>query len=105
MNEAKWQGAIALGHVARHRSRREEALTHYRAALALAPDHAETPAAFDSAPPPLVVAPRASGTFAALTEHQKKNGGPKPAVEREYALLSTQNFAVMLTKIKRPSVS
>jgi len=42
MNEAKWQDARALGHAARHRGRREEALTHYRAALALAPDHAET---------------------------------------------------------------
>jgi len=42
MNEAKWQDAIALGHAARRSGRREEALTHYRAALALAPDQAET---------------------------------------------------------------
>jgi tetratricopeptide (TPR) repeat protein len=42
MNEAKWRDAIALGHAARHRGRREEALTHYRAALALAPDQVET---------------------------------------------------------------
>ena len=42
MNEAKWQDAIALGHAARRSGRREEALTHYRAAPALAPDHAET---------------------------------------------------------------
>jgi tetratricopeptide (TPR) repeat protein len=42
MTEGTWRDAIALGHAARRGGRAEEALAHYRAALALAPDHAET---------------------------------------------------------------
>ncbi len=45
------------------------------------------------------------GTFSALLEPSKRNGGPKPAVESEYALLPTQNFPVTVMKRNRPSVS
>jgi tetratricopeptide (TPR) repeat protein len=38
----KWGGSIALGHAARRGGRLEEALAHYRNALLLAPDNAET---------------------------------------------------------------
>jgi len=41
MTERTWREAIALGHEARQRGRPEEALVHYRAALALAPDEPE----------------------------------------------------------------
>ncbi|HYR00339.1 MAG TPA: tetratricopeptide repeat protein, partial [Casimicrobiaceae bacterium] len=42
MTVETWRDAIALGHAARQGGRAEEALAHYRAALSLAPDLAET---------------------------------------------------------------
>ena len=42
MTGPKWRDSIALGHGARKDGRPEEALEHYRLALSLAPDNAET---------------------------------------------------------------